>query len=94
MKKTVSMLLATLAAAALLTACGKKPEAPAAAAPAAAQAIVIGLLLFPIYALATHVGSRYFSAGGSQHYRRAALAILAMIGLSTLAIATWDYAVR
>lgn len=43
MKKTVSMLLATLAAATLLTACGKKPEAPAAAAPAAAQAIVIGL---------------------------------------------------
>ncbi|OGB71347.1 MAG: amino acid ABC transporter substrate-binding protein [Burkholderiales bacterium RIFOXYC12_FULL_65_23] len=43
MKKTVSMLLATLAAATLLTACGKKAEAPAAAAPAAAQAIVIGL---------------------------------------------------
>lgn len=43
MKKTVSILLAALAAAALITACGKKPEAPAAAAPAAAQAIVIGL---------------------------------------------------
>ena len=43
MKKTVSILLAALAAATLFTACGKKPEAPAAAAPAAAQAIVIGL---------------------------------------------------
>ena len=43
MKKTVSMLLATLAAATLLTACGKKPEASTAPAPAAAQAIVIGL---------------------------------------------------
>lgn len=43
MKKTVSILLASLAAATLFTACGKKPEAPAAAAPAAAQAIVIGL---------------------------------------------------
>ena len=43
MNKTVSILLASLAAATLFTACGKKPEAPAAAAPAAAQAIVIGL---------------------------------------------------
>ena len=43
MKKTVSILLATLAAATLLTACGKKREAPAAVAPVAAQTIVIGL---------------------------------------------------
>ncbi len=43
MKKRLSLLLAALAAATLFTACGKKPEAPAAAAPAAAQAIVIGL---------------------------------------------------
>lgn len=43
MKKTVSILLATLATAALLTACGKKPEAATAAAPAPARAIVIGL---------------------------------------------------
>ena len=43
MKKRLSLLFAALAAATLFTACGKKPEAPAAAAPAAAQAIVIGL---------------------------------------------------
>lgn len=43
MKKRLSLLLAALAAATLFTACGKKPEAPAAAAPAAAQTIVIGL---------------------------------------------------
>lgn len=43
MKKRLSLLLAALAAATLLTACGKKREAPAAVAPVAAQTIVIGL---------------------------------------------------
>ena len=43
MKKTVSILLAGLAAATLFTACGKKPEVSKASAPAVAQAIVIGL---------------------------------------------------
>jgi uncharacterized protein len=58
------------------------------------QAIVLGLLLLPLYFVATWVGSRYFSAGGSQHYRKAALAMLAVIGLTTLTFAVWDFVTR
>ena len=57
-------------------------------------AIVIGLALLPLYFAATWVGSRYFTAGGSQHYRKAALAMLAIIGLTTLTFAVWDFATR
>ncbi|MEZ5816475.1 MAG: sulfite exporter TauE/SafE family protein [Hyphomicrobiaceae bacterium] len=56
------------------------------------QAILIGLLLIPIYFVGTLFGRRYFSAGGSQHYRRAALGMLAAIGLTTLIVAVWSYA--
>jgi uncharacterized membrane protein YfcA len=58
------------------------------------QSIGIGLMLLPLYALATWVGSRFFSSGGRQYYRRAALLMLAAIGLTTLAIAIWDFAGR
>lgn len=58
------------------------------------EAFVLGLLLLPLYFVATWVGSRYFSAGGSQHYRKAALLMLAVIGLTTLTFAAWDYAMR
>lgn len=58
------------------------------------QAIVIGLALLPLYFVATWVGSRYFSTGGRHHYRRAAMAMLAVIGLTTFVFAAWDYAMR
>ena len=44
MKKQISLLVLSLMAAAMISACGKKEEAPApAAAPAPAPAIVVGL---------------------------------------------------
>ena len=48
------------------------------------QTVVIGLLLIPIYSAATALGARYFALGGQRHYRRAALATLAAIGIATL----------
>jgi uncharacterized membrane protein YfcA len=55
------------------------------------QAVVFGLLLLPLYSLATYVGSRYFTSGGSRHFRRAAMGMLAAIGVTTLLVATWNY---
>lgn len=52
-----------------------------------AQAIVIGVLLFPIYSLFSWIGSRHFGRGGRLYFRRAALVALAIIGLATLAAA-------
>ena len=48
------------------------------------QTVVIGLVLIPFYSAATALGARYFALGGQRHYRRAALATLAAIGISTL----------
>jgi hypothetical protein len=48
------------------------------------QTVVIGLLLIPIYSAATALGARYFALGGQRHYRRAALATLAAVGVATL----------
>ena len=58
------------------------------------QAVIIGALLLPIYIVATTLGSRYFALGGHLHYRRAALATLAAVGLATLVAATHDYLTR
>ncbi|MFY0611116.1 MAG: sulfite exporter TauE/SafE family protein [Hyphomicrobiaceae bacterium] len=55
------------------------------------QAIVIGLVLLPLYSFGTWFGSRFFSGGGAKYYRGAALIILAIIGLVTLMIALRDY---
>jgi uncharacterized protein len=55
------------------------------------QAIAIGLLLFPIYSICTWIGSRYFGTGGRQHFRGAALLVLAVIGISTLLAACWQF---
>ena len=55
------------------------------------QAIVIGLLLTPIYSFATWVGAKYFSRGGDRYFRNAALAALAVIGVATLSLAVRDY---
>ena len=48
------------------------------------QTVVIGLVLIPLYSAATALGARYFAFGGHRHYRRAALATLAAIGIATL----------
>jgi hypothetical protein len=57
------------------------------------QAISIGVFLFPIYSIFTWIGSRYFGTSGRQHFRGvAALLVLAVIGISTLLAACWQFA--
>ena len=48
------------------------------------QTVVIGLVLIPLYSVATALGARYFAFGGQRHYRRAAIATLTAIGIATL----------
>lgn len=55
------------------------------------EAIVMGLLLLPVYILATALGSRYFARGGSRYYRNAALVTLAAVGFATLGVAVQRY---
>ena len=55
------------------------------------QTVVIGLVLIPIYSAATALGARYFALGGQRHYRRAALAMLAAIGVATLIASLRNY---
>ncbi len=54
-------------------------------------AFVIGMALLPLFTIATALGSRYFALGGHQYFRRAALATLMAVGLSTLAVAVHGY---
>ena len=56
-------------------------------------AIILGLVLLPVYGGAIGLGSRYFHHGGARHFRRAALAMLMAIGLATLVAAIRNYAV-
>ena len=55
------------------------------------EALAIGILLLPVYLAATALGSRYFAQGGQRHFRGAALATLAAVGLGTLVAAIWRY---
>lgn len=55
------------------------------------RAIVVGMILLPIFTVATALGSRYFSLGGHHYFRRAAIVTLLAVGASTLAIALRDY---
>ncbi len=55
------------------------------------QTVIVGLLLVPLYSGATALGSRYFALGGQAYYRRAALAVLAVIAVATLAGSVWSY---
>jgi hypothetical protein len=55
------------------------------------QAIVTGLLLLPIYVGSVLLGSRYFTYGGARHFRNAAMATLALIGVATLLASLRDY---
>lgn len=55
------------------------------------QAIVMGLLLLPVYGGSILLGSRYFARGGQRYYRNAALIMLGLIGTATLLAALRDY---
>ena len=55
------------------------------------QVLLFTAVVTPLYSLGTWQGSRYFTRGGERHFRIAALALLAAIGLVTLAIAATDY---
>lgn len=55
------------------------------------QVLVISLVILPLYSGATWVGARYFRGGGQRHFRNAALGVLAVVGVVTLALAARDY---
>jgi uncharacterized membrane protein YfcA len=57
------------------------------------EAVVIGLILLPVYGAAIWVGSRYFSGGGKRHFRHAAIGLLLVIGVATFAIALTNYVI-
>ena len=56
-----------------------------------AKVIAVGVALIPINYAAAHLGAKYFHVGGQRHYRRAALAVLALVGVVTLLGAARDY---
>ncbi len=53
--------------------------------------VVLGALLLPVYMVSVAFGSRYFALGGHAHYRRAALATLLAVGLTTMVVAVRGY---
>ncbi len=55
------------------------------------EAVVLGLVLLPVYGAAILVGSRYFSGGGKRHFRHAAIGLLLVIGVTTFASALTNY---
>ncbi len=55
------------------------------------QALLLSLALFPLYSGATWLGSRHFHRGGAAYYRRAALTILACVGVGALLSALRGY---
>jgi uncharacterized protein len=48
------------------------------------KAVSFGVVLLPVFLLATALGSRYFAQGGSRYYRNAALATLGAVGVGAL----------
>ena len=55
------------------------------------EVIIISLIIVPLYSGTTWLGTRYFSGRGQHYFRNAALLILAVIGVVTLALAVQDY---
>jgi uncharacterized protein len=55
------------------------------------EVVFISIAVMPLYLGATWVGGKYFSHQGHQHFRNAALAALAIIGLVTFGLAVQDY---
>ena len=56
-----------------------------------ARVMILGAVLFPLYSLAVWFGARYFSRAGKEHYRTAALAAPALMGVITLMLSAGDY---
>ena len=55
------------------------------------ESLAVAAIILPAYIGSTWVGIRLFSSRGKAWYRRAALAVLAAVGLVTLAFALHDY---
>ena len=55
------------------------------------EAVAVAVVILPAYLGATWAGIRLFAGRGKAWYRRAALAVLAAVGLVTLAFALHDY---
>ena len=55
------------------------------------EAVVLGLVLLPVYGAAILIGSRYFSGSGKRHFRHAAIGLLLVIAATTFAIALTNY---
>ena len=55
------------------------------------EVIVLTVLLMTPYLGAIGLGARYFSGDGQQHYRKAALGTLLVIGVITLWAGTQEY---
>ncbi|MEM7253342.1 MAG: sulfite exporter TauE/SafE family protein [Pseudomonadota bacterium] len=53
--------------------------------------LVLGTALFPVYSLSTWLGARHFARHGRDHYRAAALWVLATVGVVTLVLAIREY---
>ena len=51
----------------------------------------LSLFFVPAHMAAAMLGARYFAKGGQRHFRKAALAILAVIGVATFIAALQDY---
>jgi uncharacterized protein len=57
------------------------------------EVLFMALVFIPLYSGTTWVGARYFAGKGGQHYRKAAMLTLAVIGVVTLGVAVRDYIV-
>ena len=55
------------------------------------EALAVAAVILPAYIGSTWIGIRLFAGRGKLWYRRAALAVLAAVGLATLAFALHDY---
>jgi len=55
------------------------------------EALLISLMIVPLYSFAIWLGARFFGGQGKRHFRNAALAALAVIGIVTLFLAVQDY---
>lgn len=55
------------------------------------EVLIMTLVFIPLYSGTTWVGARYFAGKGGQHYRKAAMLTLAVIGIVTLGVALRDY---
>lgn len=55
------------------------------------EVLITSIGIIPVYAVFTWLGARFFTEGGAQHYRNAALVTLALVGGITLIVAIREY---